>query len=226
MSSTARPAPLRLHEADGGTGFELASPRLIVAGYTGRDADAVARHIAELAAIGVPVPPAVPAFYELDPALLTTGPVVETDGAATSGEVEPVLIRHGGGCYLGVGSDHTDRELERRDIAAAKAACPKPLSPQVITLTASGDWDAITIESRVDGRAYQHGTLAALRDPADLLERLEDVLGAIEEDLVVYAGTLPLLDGQFRPGRLWQVSLTTAPGTRLTHCYEVKRRGA
>ncbi len=41
--------PLRLHPNDGEPDFSLAAPRLIVAGYTGRDRDAVAAHVAELA---------------------------------------------------------------------------------------------------------------------------------------------------------------------------------
>lgn len=222
---------LRLRPTGSQDEFGLVSPRLIIAGYTGRDAAVVAKHIDELAAIGVSPPATVPAFYDLDPGLLTTDPVIEIDGAATSGEVEPVLIRHYGAYYLGVGSDHTDRDLERIDIATSKAACPKPLSPQVTALALDLNaldrvlsWDAITVDSHVDGRKYQHGSLVALRTPADLLVRLTDALGEIGGDLVVFAGTLPLLDGQFRSGTWWQLSLTAAPGIVLTHSYEVKRK--
>lgn len=216
-----------LRPLDGQPWLELAGPRLIVAGYTGRDAGAVAEHIAELAAFGVPPPASAPCFFDLDPALLTTGPVVETASPVTSGEVEPVLISHAGRLYLGVGSDHTDRDLERRDIAAAKAACPKVLAAEVIPVRLDGlDWDAITIESRVDGADYQRGRLAALRTPADLLARLGEALGPADGDLVLFAGTVPLLEGQVISGTRWQITLTTAAGARLTHSYEVKRRNA
>ena len=47
---------------------------LIMAGWTGRDATAVEHHVAELAALGVAPPSAVPLFYRMDPALLA-GPV-------------------------------------------------------------------------------------------------------------------------------------------------------
>ncbi len=153
-----------------GTDFDinLHAPRLIIAGYTGRDAAAVAAHIEELAAIGIPPPASVPAFFELDPALVTSDPVVTIFGSNTSGEVEPVLIRHNGRHYLGVGSDHTDRDLERADIAASKAACPKPVGHEVMALSddfAALDWDAIEVESDVDGEPYQRGSLAAMRTP-------------------------------------------------------------
>ncbi|MQA85443.1 MAG: DUF2848 domain-containing protein, partial [Streptosporangiales bacterium] len=168
MSVTGAPGPLALRPR-----------RLVIAGYTGRDEAAVREHIEELARAGIPPPPAVPMFYELDPRLLTAAPAVEVAGDRTSGEAEPVLIRVDGRWYLGVGSDHTDRALEREDIAAAKAACPKPLGAAVRALPSEVErgafdqvWDGTTVVCRVDGHTYQQGPLAALRRPSDLLNRL------------------------------------------------------
>ena len=204
--------------------FTLNAPRLIIAAYTGRDAAAVAAHIEELAAIGIPPPASVPAFFELDPGLVTSDPVVTITGSNTSGEVEPVLIRHNGRHYLGVGSDNTDRDLERTDIAASKAACPKPVGHQVIALPddlAALSWDAIDIESDVDGQAYQRASLVSMRTPTDLLSRMNSTLGELGDDLVIFCGTVPLLTGEFRVGRLWRLELQLDPNTSLTHSYEV-----
>ncbi len=203
---------------------DLEAPRLIIAGYTGRNAAAVAAHIEELAAIGIPPPASVPAFFELDPSLVTTDPVITISGSNTSGEVEPVLIRHNGYHYLGVGSDHTDRDVERTDIAASKAACPKPVGPYVIALPddlGALDWDAIDVESDVDGEPYQRGSLAVMRTPTDLLTRMTATLGEFSNDLVMFCGTVPLLTGAFRPGRHWRVELQLDSDTSLTHSYEV-----
>jgi 4-hydroxyphenylacetate 3-monooxygenase len=203
---------------------ELDAPQLIIAGYTGRNEAAVAAHIEELAAIGIPPPASVPAFFLLDPTLVTSDPVVVISGSNTSGEVEPVLIRHKGRHYLGVGSDHTDRDVERSDIAASKAACPKPVGHQVIALPddlAMLDWDAIDVESDVDGEPYQRGSLAAMRTPTDLLSRMTNTLGNVEDDFVIFCGTVPLLTGAFRAGRHWRVQLTVNPNTALIHTYEV-----
>lgn len=224
---TGEQSSVRLDVA--GTQHRLAvhPERLIVAGYTGRDQQAVAEHIAELAAIGVPEPVSVPAFYELDPALLTTESVVSVDGPATSGEVEPVLIRHDGAYYLAVGSDHTDRDRERGDIAGSKAACPKPLGQMVLSLgedLALPDYDASTASSSVDEVAYQQGTLAMLRRPDDLLRHLQATLGDPGGDLVVFGGTWPLSREEFVYGRCWHVRLELADGRTLNHSYEVKRR--
>ncbi|MFI0409148.1 DUF2848 family protein [Actinomadura sp. 3N508] len=200
------------------------SPRyLIVAGYTGRDEAATRAHIEELAAIGVPEPLSVPAFYPLDPGLLTSRPAITVAGRNTSGEVEPVLVRRAGRHYLGVGSDHTDRDIERINVAGAKAACPKPVGGRFVELPEDDAWDGIRVECSVDGRPYQSGSLAELRTPTDLLDRLAAEFGDLDGDLVVFAGTLPLLDGGFVPGRRWRLSLTI-DGTTLTCDYKTERR--
>ncbi|TMR00530.1 DUF2848 domain-containing protein [Actinomadura soli] len=196
---------------------------LIIAGYTGRNEAATRAHIEELAAIGVPEPPTVPAFYPLDPGLLTVDPAITVAGANTSGEVEPVLVRHAGRHYLGVGSDHTDRDIERTDVAAAKAACPKPVGHRFVELPKDDAWDGVRVECSIDGRPYQSGTLAELRTPTDLLDRLAAEFVDLDGDLVVFAGTLPLLDGGFVPGRRWRLSLTI-DGTTLTCDYKTERR--
>jgi hypothetical protein len=215
---------LRFRPLGADTDISLDTPRLIIAGYTGRNAAAVAAHIEELAAIGIPRPASVPVFFELDPGLVTSDAVVRIAGLNTSGEVEPVLIRHAGRHYLGVGSDHTDRDVERSDIAASKAACAKPVAQQVMALPddlAALDWDASDVESDVDGDPYQRGSLAAMRTPTDLLARLTGTLGEFESDLVMFCGTVPLLAGAFRAGRLWRLQLNVVRNTTLTHSYEV-----
>ncbi|GAA1355956.1 DUF2848 family protein [Saccharothrix algeriensis] len=214
-----------LHVAGSGEELALTPARLVVAGYTARDVASVEAHIEELAAIGVPRPPSVPAFYDLDPALLTTDAVVAVGGPATSGEVEPVVIRSGGRHFLGVGSDHTDRDLERADIAAAKAACPKPLGARVVEVDlATADWAGLLAESSVDGWQYQRGPVSTLRHPVDLLDRMAAVLGPVEGDLVLFCGTLPLLAGEFSYGGYWRVHLEVPGGPLLSHAYEIKQR--
>ncbi|TDD72800.1 DUF2848 domain-containing protein [Actinomadura darangshiensis] len=214
---------LNLTVAGSGEPLSVRPERLVVAGYTARDEESVARHIEELAAIGVPPPPAVPMFYDLDPALLSTDALVEVGGASTSGEVEPVLVRHRGAYFLGVGSDHTDREIERTDIAASKAACPKPVGGDVaeIGLDFPG-WDEVEARSEVDGRPYQAGAVSTLRHPAELVERMTATLGGIAGDLVLFCGTLALLGGTFVHGDRWSLSLSLPAGSRLTHTYTTR----
>src|SRR5215218_6040179 len=101
--------------------------RLLIAGYTGRDQAAVARHVAELREHGIPAPARTPALYALAPDRLTTATPVAVVGSQTSGEAEFVLIVSRGVLYVGVGSDHTDRDLERLSVPRSKQVCPKPI---------------------------------------------------------------------------------------------------
>lgn len=187
------------------------STRLVVAGYTGSDEAAVRHHIEELAAIGVPAPATVPAYYPLDAGLLTEDEEIRVGGGYTSGEVEPVLVRSGGSFWLTVGSDHTDRDLEREDIRLSKATCPKPIAATGLHLGPDPevtDWSAIRIRSWVDGVLYQDGTLAALRPLAETLAGYPE---SDHHDLVIFGGTVPLLDGTFTAGTAWRMTLE-APG--------------
>lgn len=204
--------------------LEVSGVPVVVAGYTGADPVAVQRHIDELAAIGVPPPATVPAFYPVHPSLATQDEVIAVSGGATSGEVEPVVLRLDGRLYLTVGSDHTDRDLERHSVAQSKQACPKPVSHTVIEVPADGlDWDTIEIKSTVDGELYQDGTLASLRRPTEILDSCTREVPDAGGDLIMFGGTVPLLTGTFVPGRRWTVSLEAPGAERLEHSYTVRQ---
>ncbi|NMO01564.1 DUF2848 family protein [Gordonia sp. TBRC 11910] len=209
-------------QPQGGEPITLTRYRVVVAGYTGRDEAQVRHHIDELAAIGVAPPPQVPMLYPMDADSATTAQEVPVAGNNTSGEVEPVYIRHAGRWYLGVGSDHTDRTLETVDIGESKQACPKPVGREVIAINdwAEFDWDACQASSRVDDVLYQSGSLAGLRRPDNLLPIVTDRLDDLgDDDLVCFGGTLPLIDGKFVPGRRWDIEIVLPQGQTLTHTY-------
>ena len=207
--------------------FGCESADFIVAGYTGRDELAVREHIDELAAIGVAPPPQVPMLYELSSDLISTSEAVAVAGGMATGEVEPVLIRHGGRWYLGIGSDLTDRDLERDDVKTSKAACPKPMGKTAVLLPADvadggfdAVWDLVVANSYVDDELYQSGSLASLRRPSDIIQR---IIGAgfagdsTERDVVVFTGTIPLVGGKFREGQTWRGTLTLPDGRVINH---------
>lgn len=200
----------------------LTAPRLVVAGYTARDQAAVRAHIDELAAIGVAPPPDVPMFYALDAALLTTDSNVTVSGSQTSGEVEPVVVWCDGKRYLGIGSDHTDRELETESVADSKAAAPKPVGRRVLSMDdAVARWDDIVVRSWVDDELYQEGSLSAMLRPDDLIRMLSDRGEQPSGDAVMFCGTIPLLGGTFVHGRTWRMDLDVPGGDVLTLEYDV-----
>ncbi|MGH3277794.1 MAG: DUF2848 family protein [Trebonia sp.] len=204
-----------------------AETELVVAGYTGRDVAAVKHHIDELAAIGVAPPLQIPMVYRYPLGLLTTDPDVVVPSADTSGEAEPVLIRQAGAWYLGVGSDHTDRGIERESVERSKAVCPKPVSGEVVALAgdpSTGDldaeWDAIELRSWAGGRIYQSAGLGSMRPPSDLLPTVLAELPA-GADLVVFCGTVPLIGTAFSYAADWKIELRTG-GATLRSSYSLK----
>ncbi|HZR99800.1 MAG TPA: DUF2848 family protein [Chloroflexota bacterium] len=189
---------LQLTVAPEGRPLALAPRRLLIAGYTGRDQAAVARHVDELREHGIPAPERTPAVYALTPDRLTTDAAITVVGGATSGEAEFVLLVVGGELYVGVGSDHTDRDLERVSVRRSKQVCPKPLGRQVWRWADVRDhWDACLLRSWSGGAPYQEGSVAALLAPEAVLAAVRERAGDVA-DSVVYCGTLPLLDGMLR----------------------------
>ncbi len=179
---------------DGGAPIEVAVSRLVVAGWTGRDAAAIEHHIAELARIGVPRPSAVPLYYRLAAALLTQADRIEALGVASSGEAEPVLLRHAGRWWLTVGSDHTDRAVETYSVAVSKQLCAKPVARMAWSWDEVADHaDALLLRSEIEegGQwvAYQEGTLAKIRPLAELIAGLPADL-PVTDGLAMFCGTL------------------------------------
>ena len=90
--------------------------QLVIAGWTGRDVNALEAHIRELEAIGVRRPKSTPIFYRASASLLTSDDSIEVVGEHSSGEVEVVVFALDDGAWIGVGSDHTDRKLETTQV--------------------------------------------------------------------------------------------------------------
>src|ERR1700682_1765000 len=99
--------PLLLYGKSGPVRRSVQVDHAVIAGWTGRDAAAVEKHIAELEAIGVKRPATTPIFYRVSAARLTTDDGIEAVGEASGGEVEFVLLQHAGRLWVGTGSDHT-----------------------------------------------------------------------------------------------------------------------
>ncbi|VVD99791.1 hypothetical protein PMO31116_02043 [Pandoraea morbifera] len=156
---------------------------LIIAGWAGRDRDAVEHHIAELAALGVRRPSSTPCFYRLSPALLSQDEAIDVVGQTSSGEAECVLVRHGDALLVSVGSDHTDREVEAYGVTVSKQICAKPVARDAWHLAdVAAHWDRLELRSWVTcagkRRLYQEGTVAGLLAPRELMARLEAGAGA------------------------------------------------
>lgn len=179
---------------------------VIVAGWTGRDQSAVQHHIDELAELGVAPPSEVPLFYRVSSSLLSQSEEIEVLGEATSGEVEPVLIKRRGQMYLGLGSDHTDRDLETVSVAASKQACPKPVAERLWRFDEVAphlDDLVLTCEIEEGGQwvTYQEGPLAGIRPLDDLATSV-----GLTDGQAMFCGTLGAIGG-VRPAPAYRMRL-------------------
>jgi hypothetical protein len=200
---------------------------LVVAGWTGRDKAAVEHHIAELAAIGVMRPRAVPCFYRLGANLLTTAEEVDVVGEESSGEVEFVLIAAPDAVYVGVGSDHTDRKVEAYGVTVSKQMCPKPLGRDLWRLAEVEEhWDSLVLRSHVTRagkrRLYQEGPVSRMLAPGELLARFPDSPGSLPIGTAMFCGTLPV-QGEIGGGERFEIELHDPESNRsLKHAYATR----
>jgi hypothetical protein len=217
---------LTLQDKSGTRSGDVAITQAVVAGWTGRDPAAVEKHIRELEALGVKRPATTPIFYRVAAARLTTDDTIEAVGESSGGEVEFVLLQHAGKLWVGTGSDHTDREVEKYGVTVSKQMCEKPVAP---TFWAYDDvaphWDRLMLRAHVvEGgkRAlYQEGSVAAMMDPLALIARHAGD-GRLPEDTLMFCGTLAA-HGGVRPTREFAFEIEDPVlGRRIAHAYRVR----
>ncbi|MCC7327627.1 MAG: DUF2848 domain-containing protein [Burkholderiales bacterium] len=202
----------------------LTVAHLVIAGWTGRDTDALESHIRELEAIGVKRPSRTPIFYRVAASLLTTSSRIQVAGDDSSGEAEYVLFRLDDGLWVGVGSDHTDRKLEALDVTLSKQLCAKPVASDIWRYDeVAPHWDRLILRSwaRVDGQRvlYQEGSVAAMRSPEELLRLCTT---AMPVPSAMFCGTLAV-HGVVRPAMAFEIELDDPIlGRKLTHHYDIE----
>jgi hypothetical protein len=193
-----------------GASVHMTPDAFTIAGYTGRDRAMVQKHIGELEREGIAPPPEVPMWYEMPPENLTTGASISVSSAQSCGEVEPVLVGVNGRLYLGIGSDHTARDVEREDIAKSKRVCPKPIGSSLFRVgELNASFDALKLESWIDGERYQSGTFAQILPLQTLLDGFRKKTASAA--FVLSCGTVPLLTHGFRFGKAFSAKISGGP---------------
>lgn len=173
---------------------------LFAIGYAGRNIAKTMEHIKELEEqLGVPAPKKIPTIFQCSNILLTQDKSFHTIGNKTCGEVEYIIILSEGKTYIGIGSDHTDRELESVSVPKSKQVCPKPIGYNMWPYEEVKDhWEEIKLVSyqTVDGKEimYQNGTLADILPVETILKELNERVGDIQNS-IIYSGTVPALNG-------------------------------
>ncbi len=199
----------------------------IVAGWTGRNREALEKHIRELEELGVARPASTPIYYRVSAARVTTDPVIQTTGAASSGEVEFVLAQWGGQMWVGVGSDHTDREAETYNVTVSKQMCEKPIAGAFWRFAdVSAHWGKLVMRSYIVENGarvlYQEGSVEAMLDPAVLIEGYAGKT-QLDEDSVMFCGTFAAKGG-IRPADIFEFEIEDPVLARkISHSYQLDK---
>ncbi|MBI3832175.1 MAG: DUF2848 family protein [Planctomycetes bacterium] len=212
--------------------LEFAVRRMVNVGYAGRDQAAVRAHIDELAEQGVPPPPSVPLCIPVASRNITLDGEIEIWPCRNSGEAEVVFFLSGKDIFVGVGSDHTDRELEALSIEKSKQICPNVASRRVWRFEeVKLRWDQLMLMSFVAPEPaaafepYQCSPLSALLPPRVLLDHvLSHGKAAACDGLVVYSGTVPVLGHPVRDAARFRCELHDETARRMLVCeYSIKQ---
>ncbi len=214
-----------LAQGQGARAEEITVKQAVIAGWTGRDPVAVEKHIAELEKLGVKRPATTPIFYRVSASRLTTEGLIEVSGAKSSGEVEFVLFASGGELFVGVGSDHTDREVETYNVTVSKQMCCKPVAPSVWPVGDVADhWDRLILRSHIveNGQRilYQEGAVSGMLPPEVLIGKFCGAgADALPDGTVMFCGTFAAKGG-IRPASRFEMEIEDPVlGRSISHSY-------
>ncbi len=203
----------------------VALDRLYNFGSATRNAEDAVAHQEEVAKAGIGIAFDVPAprVYPISPHNVVTDDEIFIHNDQTSGEVEIVLLQIGDELLAGVGSDHTDRLLERTSIVWSKQAYPNVLAPRFWPMADLRDhWDDLVLRSWVDGRAYQDVGVAIFMEPDEMLAKLRERIPDLPETYMLFSGTYVSVDKSLGFGKTWVFEMEDPTlGRRIRHEYKL-----
>lgn len=206
--------------------IEVSVKQLLIAGWAGRNLEAIEHHIKELEEIGVSRPTTIPCYYQVANTLLTTEDSIQVIETHSSGEVECVILQSEHGLLVAIGSDHTDRKVESYNVAISKQVCAKPLSQEVWLYEEVADhWDKLEMRcyryENGQKTLYQNGTTSTLLPIPELIKK-RFATSLLPNNTAMFCGTQAVLT-QIGHGDKFCMELHDPVLNRtLTHEYHVQ----
>ncbi|MCK9216460.1 MAG: DUF2848 domain-containing protein [Firmicutes bacterium] len=203
----------------------------LLAGRTSRDIEEVKKHLEELRKTGVQLSDEAPIFHAKISDRITTETVLEyVPGRKSSGEVEFVLLTdEKEQIYVGVCSDHTDRDLQTYNTNLAKQVFDTPISPELWRYEdVIEHWDELVMRAWVieDGKPvlYQEGKLEEMLRPEEILEKArEKAVGGDIKNALITGGTFPTLSGDLNYSNEFVFELyDPIKEKRIKHQYKIE----
>ena len=209
--------------------LEFEVRKLVNAGRSGRDAEAVKKHMEELRKSGINVGHEFPIFWPKTSDRVTINSEFEVlPNTLSSGEVEYAILVDKDNIFIGVGNDHTDRGIQKTDLVAAEEIYYNVLAPKVWPYgEIKRYWDELIMRSWVEEEGkrtlYQEGKLIDILKPEKILEEVKLRVGDDLDGLVIFSGTHPTLSGKLSYSSYFEVELKDdRTGRVIHHVYRVK----
>lgn len=219
-----------VESAAGRRALDLDVARCFNLGFTIRDPEKMQRHLDECYRLGIKElrvdrPPLI---MPISSWACLTDTEIPVQRARTSGEVEIVTVDDGSGTlYVGVGSDHTDRQLEAIDIPWSKQVAPNVVAPTLWPWAeVAAHWDDVTMDSWVvdEGERvhYQHASVDEFWTPREMADAVRPRVRSSDGATVLFSGTVVSLEEQLRFGREWTLRMhDPVLGRAIEHTYRV-----
>ena len=129
--------------------------------------------------------------------------------------------------WVGVGSDHTDREVETYSVTVSKQMCDKPIAMSFWAWDACAPhWDRLMLRSHIpekgDRVLYQEGAVAGMLSPMDLIGRYTNGGKSLAEGSIMFCGTFAAKGG-IRPADRFDFEIEDPVlGRKITGGYAIK----
>ena len=203
--------------------------KLLLAGYTFRDQEQIKKHFEEVKKEGIAGPNSIPAFCSKLKDRITASDRIEVlPGIKTSGEAEYVLLIDGDDIYIGIGSDHSDRETEKYNMWVSKQICPCVISRNIWRYEdIKNHWDDIIKRSWVDNKGqrqlYQETRLGKFMGPEELLAKAKERIHGDLTGTVIFAGTEAVIGVEFIDSPHFEAELVDELSGRIISCaYDIE----
>lgn len=204
--------------------------KMVNMGRTSRDPKDIIKHLEELKAEGIKVSADIPSYNPKVKDRITTGNTIQVlPNSKTSGEVEYVLLfTSDNDFFVTVGSDHTDRELEKTSVVLSKQICLNVIPKEVWLYEDVKDhWDQLVIKAWVKEngikKLYQEGQLSKMLSPEELIAKVRERVKGDLTGAVVFSGTFPIIGGKVNYESYFEIELIDqVRGKSIRHVYNAE----
>ena len=137
-----------------------------------------------------------------------------------------MLLQHAGRLWVGTGSDHTDREVEKYGVTVSKQMCDKPIAPAFWAFDeVAPHWDRLMLRAHVveGGKRvlYQEGAVTAMMRSARA-DRAPCRRRPAADGTLMFCGTLAAHGGVRATNEFAFELEDPVLGRKIAHAYRVQ----